>query len=76
MRGCNRHLLEMVYIRQREQGETISRIGDIFLDAATGFKSAYTAYIGHLAVAEGRLEQEMENNEYFRVFLEVWTRFS
>ena len=76
LRECNRHLLETMYVRQREQGEIISRIGDIFLNAATEFRLAYPTYIGQLAAAEKRLKEEMENNGEFRVFLEVRTRFS
>jgi hypothetical protein len=60
-----------MYVRQREQGEIISRIGDIFLNAATEFRLAYPTYIGNLADAEKKLKEEIENNGEFRVFLEV-----
>ena len=60
-----------MYVRQREQGEIVSRIGDIFLNAATEFRLAYPTYIGQLAAAEKRLKEETENNGDFRVFLEV-----
>lgn len=76
LRECNRHLLETMYVRQREQGEIISRIGDIFLNAATEFRLAYPTYIGQMPGAEKRLKEEMENNGGFRVFLEVFNRFS
>ena len=76
LRECNRHLLKAMYIRQREQGGIISKIGDIFLNAATEFRLAYPTYIGQLAAAERRLEEEMERNEEFKVFLEVCVRFS
>ena len=65
-----------MYVRQREQGEVISKIGDIFLNAATEFRFAYPTYMGQLPGAERRLKGEMEANGDFRVFLEVRTGFS
>ena len=76
LRECNRNLLETMYVRQREQGEVISKIGDIFLNAATEFRLAYPTYMGQLPGAEKRLKEEMEANGNLRVFLEVWTGFS
>jgi hypothetical protein len=72
LRECNRHFLEMINSRQREQGVIALRIGDIFLNAATEFRPAYTAYVCQLAAAEKR-SQEMENNgdSRFWAFLEV-----
>ena len=60
-----------MYVRQREQGDVISKIGDIFLNAVTEFRLAYSAYIGQLPRAEKRLKEEMEANGDLRVFLEV-----
>ena len=71
LRECNRNLLETMYVRQREQGEVISRIGDIFLNAATEFRLAYPTYMGQLPGAEKRLKEEMEANGDLRVFIEV-----
>ena len=65
-----------MYVRQREQGEVVSTIGDIFLNAATEFRFAYPAYMGQLPGAERRLRGEMEANGDFRVFLEVRTNLS
>lgn len=76
LRECNRRLLEMMYVRQREQGEIISKIGDIFLHVATEFRVAYPTYIGQLAAGEKRLKEEMEGNGEFRVFIEVRTGLS
>jgi len=76
LRECNRHLLETMYVRHREQGEVISRVGDIFLNAATEFRFAYPTYVGQLPGAEKRLKEEMEANGDLRVFLEVYSRFS
>lgn len=71
LRECNRRLLEVLYVRQREQGPIIQRIGDIFLNAAVEFRLAYPAYIGHHTLAEKKLKDEVENNGSFRFFLEV-----
>jgi hypothetical protein len=71
LRECNRRLLEVLYVRQREQGPIIQRIGDIFLNAAVEFRLAYPTYIGHHMAAEKRLKEELENNGAFKFFLEV-----
>lgn len=71
LRECNRRLLEVMYVRQREQAPIIQRIGDIFLDMATEFRLAYPSYIGHYPIAEKRMKDEMDNNPEFRLFLEV-----
>ena len=60
-----------MYVRQREQGPIIQRIGDVFLTAAAEFRLAYPAYVGHLPVAEKRLKDEIESNGEFKRFLEV-----
>lgn len=70
LRECNRRLLEVMYVRQREQGPIIQRIGDIFLEAATEFRLAYPIYIGHYPIAEKRLKDELDTNSEFRSFLE------
>lgn len=74
LRECNRRLLECMYVRQREQGPVIQRIGDVFLEAATEFRLAYPIYIGHLPLAEKRLKDEIDANSDFRLFLEVRSR--
>ncbi|THG98759.1 hypothetical protein EW026_g3491 [Hermanssonia centrifuga] len=74
LRECNRRLLEVMYVRQREQAPVIHGIGDIFLDAATEFRIAYPNYVGHLPVAEKRLKDETEHNAEFRRFLEQCAR--
>lgn len=71
LRECNRRLLEVLYVRQREESPVILRIGDIFLDAATEFRFAYPTYIGHYVISEKRLKDETDNNAEFRLFLEV-----
>lgn len=71
LRECNKRLLEVLYVRQREQSPVIQRIGDVFLDAATEFRSAYPVYIGHHPVAEKRMKDEVDRNPEFRLFLEV-----
>lgn len=71
LRECNRHLLEVLYVRQREQAPIIHGIGDIFLGTAAEFRLAYPTYIGHFPIAEKRMRDEIENNSTFRLFLEV-----
>lgn len=71
LRECNRRLLEVLNVRQREQAPIIQGVGDIFLDAATEFRLAYPIYVGHLPVAEKRVKDESEKNAEFRRFLEV-----
>ncbi|KAG5219569.1 CNH domain-containing protein [Salix suchowensis] len=65
LRECNRRLLDVMYVRQREQHPVIQRIGDILLDAATEFRLAYPEYVGHLPLAEKRLKDETESNAEF-----------
>ncbi|KAF8075167.1 CNH domain-containing protein [Lyophyllum atratum] len=76
LRECNRRLIEVMYVRQREEGHVIGAIGDIFLDAATEFRLAYPIYIGHHPIAEKRLKDEIESNPQFRIFLEKCLRQS
>ncbi|KAJ7483152.1 CNH domain-containing protein [Mycena latifolia] len=76
LRECNRRLLEVVYVRQREQAPVIQRIGDIFLDAATEFRLAYPIYVGHHPLAEKRMKEELDANPQFRLFIERCSRHS
>ncbi|KAH9479317.1 Rho1 guanine nucleotide exchange factor 1 [Psilocybe cubensis] len=73
LRECNRRLLEVMNVRQREEGPIILRIGDIFLQAAAEFRFAYPTYIGHYPISEKRLKDEMDSNSEFRLFLEAST---
>ncbi|KAF8621825.1 hypothetical protein AX15_007493 [Amanita polypyramis BW_CC] len=70
LRECNRRLLEVLYVRQREQGPVIERVGDVFLDAATEFRIVYPTYVGHHPIAEKRVKEELERNSEFRLFIE------
>ena len=74
LRECNKNLLEVLYVRQREEGPIILRIGDIFLASAAEFRYAYPTYIGHYPIAEKRLKEELEQNLAFRSFLEQKAR--
>ncbi|TFK71669.1 hypothetical protein BDN72DRAFT_957951 [Pluteus cervinus] len=76
LRECNRHLLEVLYVRQREQAPVIQRIGDVFLDAAVEFRLAYPFYIAQHPAAEKRMKDEMDSNPAFRLFLEQCSRQS
>ena len=71
LRECNHQLLDCLYIRQREQGLIVQTIGDIFLTAATDFRTVYPIYIGRHPLAERRLKEELEQNPEFRLFIEV-----
>lgn len=71
LRQCNRRLLDVLSVRQREQQPVIQRIGDVFLNAAADFRGVYPLYVGHLPVAEKRIKEEVEGNAEFRRFLEV-----
>ncbi|KAI0675599.1 Dbl domain-containing protein [Trametes maxima] len=74
LRETNRRLIEMIYVRQREQAPVIQGIGDIFLDAATEFRVVYPNYVGNLPVAEKRMKDELEKNAEFKRFLEQCSR--
>ncbi|KAF8638446.1 hypothetical protein AX17_002203 [Amanita inopinata Kibby_2008] len=76
LRECNRRLLEVMSVRQREQAPIIQKIGDIFLEAATEFRLAYPVYIGHHPIAEKRMKDEVERNPEFKLFLEQCVRQS
>lgn len=71
LRECNRRLLDMLYIRQREQHPVILYIGDVFLEAATEFRTVYPTYVGHHPLAEKKMREELETNLEFRLFIEV-----
>ena len=71
LRECNRRLLELLTVRQREESPVILGIGDIFLNAATEFRLAYSTYIGHYPISEKKLRDETEANPKFKLFLEV-----
>ena len=71
LRECNVRLFEAMYLRQQEQSEVNSMIGDVFLNAVIEFRLTYTAYISKLPVVADRLKEEIENNKEFRGFLEV-----
>lgn len=71
LRESNHQLLDCLYIRQREQGLIVQTIGDIFLTAATEFRTVYPFYIGRHPLAERRLKEELEQNPEFRLFIEV-----
>ncbi|KAF9517876.1 hypothetical protein BS47DRAFT_1429505 [Hydnum rufescens UP504] len=51
LRETNRRLLEVMFVRQREQGPFIQWLGDIFLTAAAEFRVVYPLYVGNLPLA-------------------------
>ena len=76
LRDCNRRLLEIMYVRQREEAPIIKTIGDIFLHVATEFRRHYPIYVGRQYLADKRLKEELENNAELRLFIEVCLRFT
>ncbi|KIY65698.1 Dbl domain-containing protein [Cylindrobasidium torrendii FP15055 ss-10] len=70
LRECNKRLLEVMNVRQREQAYIVQGIGDVFLTAATEFRNAYPIYVGHYPLAEKRLKEEEESNPEFRRLME------
>ncbi|KAF8677361.1 hypothetical protein RHS04_05906 [Rhizoctonia solani] len=74
IRECNRRLLEVMRVRQREQQPVIQQIGDVFLTAAAEFRIVYPLYIGQLPIAEKMVKDESESNADFRSFLEHCSR--
>ncbi|KAG6381762.1 hypothetical protein JVT61DRAFT_368 [Boletus reticuloceps] len=76
LRECNKRLVEAMYVRQREQSPIISKIGDVFLEAARSFRYAYPAYVARLPFAEKRFKEEIEANANLRLFLEECSRQS
>ncbi|KAG6879934.1 hypothetical protein C0992_009290 [Termitomyces sp. T32_za158] len=76
LRECNRRLIEVMYVRQREEGPVIMAIGDVMFDAAVEFRLPYPAYIGHHPIGEKRLKDEMERNPEFKLFIEKCSRQS
>ncbi|QRV73994.1 Rho1 guanine nucleotide exchange factor 1 [Ceratobasidium sp. AG-Ba] len=74
IRECNRRLLEVLRVRQREQQPVIQQIGDVFLTAAAEFRVVYPLYIGQLPVAEKTVKEETESNSEFKNFLEHCSR--
>ena len=71
LRDCNRRLLEIMSVRQREEAPIIKTIGDIFLHVATEFREHYPSYEGRRYLADKRLTEELEANPEFRLFIEV-----
>ena len=71
IRECNRRLLEILHVRQREQAPVVQGVGDILLEAATDFRRSYPDYIGNHPLAEKRLRDELENNEELHDFIDV-----
>ncbi|KAG6873148.1 hypothetical protein C0995_002300 [Termitomyces sp. Mi166 len=76
LRECNRRLVEAMHVRRREEGSVIRTIGDIVFEAVIDFMSPYPVYTGHHPIAERRLKDEVDNNPYFRLFLEECSRQS
>ncbi|KAG5643359.1 hypothetical protein DXG03_001041 [Asterophora parasitica] len=75
LRECNRRLLDVLNVRQREEAPLIGDIGDILLGVvATEFRESYPEYIGNHPLAERRMKDELENNPEFRLLIEQCSR--
>jgi hypothetical protein len=70
IRTSNERLLELFIVRQREQLPTIHTIGDIFLHAASEFRSIYAEYLSRILGAEKELEEATAEFPELKVFLE------
>lgn len=71
LRDTSKRLLKGLYARQKEQTPNIQIIGDILLEASKSFSHGYPSYIGHLSIAQRRLQIECDKNANFRSFLQV-----
>jgi hypothetical protein len=76
LRQCNRRLLEVLSVRQREQQPVIQRTGDVFLNAPADFRSVYQVYVGHLPVAEKRIRRNWSPMQSSGGSCEVHYRFT
>ncbi|KAG8843206.1 hypothetical protein FRB96_004233 [Tulasnella sp. 330] len=70
LRDTSRRLLKNLYARQKEQQPNIQIIGDILLEASKAFIRGYPSYIGHLPIAQRRLQAECDRNATFRSFVQ------
>lgn len=71
LRDSGKRFLEVLSVRQREQGEVISQVGDVFLEAAAEFRRCYPTYIGNLPMCQMSVKDGSQNNAKLRLFLEV-----
>lgn len=64
-------LSEALVARQKEQSPLVHGVGDLILDAALEWGTAYTEYMESMAIGEQMFEQEKARNPAFRAFLQV-----
>lgn len=71
LRGHHRKLVNALHRIQRDEHPRIKSITAPVFDAALNFHDAYLEYIPNYPIAAYRIEEEMEWNESFRLFVEV-----
>lgn len=69
-----RNFVERLHVRQREESPIIKSIGDLFLDAALEWQSAFISYVANYPIAKSRIVQEQAINPRFRQFVESCRR--
>ncbi|KAK0551487.1 Rho guanine nucleotide exchange factor [Tilletia horrida] len=69
-----RALVEELHVRQAEHYPLVRRIGDLFLNAALGWREEYCSAITNYPFAANRVQKEEAKNPAFRVFLEECMR--
>ncbi|KAL4062545.1 CNH domain-containing protein [Scleroderma citrinum] len=70
----HRRLLEQLHEIQREEHPTIKSITAPLLDAALNFRDAYMEYIPNYPIAAYRIDDEMANNQEFKLFVDKCVR--
>lgn len=69
-----RNFVEALHVRQREESPIVVSIGDLFLDAALQWQSAFIAYVANYPIAKSRIGRETQINPRFREFIESCRR--
>ncbi|RCH90712.1 hypothetical protein CU097_003149 [Rhizopus azygosporus] len=67
---CNTSLLSDMETRQREQGNVVDKIGDIFLKHAESLK-CYSTFCRNQSYATKFLQKKREEDQWFEVFLKT-----
>ncbi|PWN22901.1 hypothetical protein BCV69DRAFT_280509 [Microstroma glucosiphilum] len=66
--------VEALHIRQREEQPIIHSIGDLFLDAALEWQTAFVTYVANYPIAKSRIGREQSINPRFNQFIETCRR--
>lgn len=68
----HRRLVDALHEIQREEHPRIRSITAAVFDAALNFRDAYLEYIPNYPIAAYRIDEEMDRNPMFKVFVEVY----